>query len=251
MGDSLPSTTNLSRQQFRRIAMVGEGSSFSTVLSLPPSLLLRIRSSSSSSSYRARILCGNGAIVDGLGRAPGKRSRWMLAGRCLLLCSSMKQGWQEEWRSRAKAFTHVVNLRCNRQNAHRSPLVVDEFGGQYEENFEDVQKHLLDYFTYKAVKTVLAQLHEMHPMQYSWFYNFVVHNKPQDSKYFLRVLVKERQELGERVMVTRLHLFNKWVKKYNHTNVHNAISDQNLELLRERLIETVKWPSDADDKKEI
>lgn len=26
------------------------------------------------------------------------------------------------------------------------------------------------------------------------------------------VLEQERQELGERVMVTRLHLFNKWVK---------------------------------------
>jgi hypothetical protein len=77
--------------------------------------------------------------------------------------------------------------------------------------------------------------------------SFVVNNKPQDSKLFLRVLVKEKQELGERVMVTRLHLFNKWVKKYNHAQMHEAISDQNLELLRERLIQTVKLTSDVDD----
>jgi hypothetical protein len=108
-------------------------------------------------------------------------------------------------------------------------------------------QHLVDYFTYKAVKTVLAQLSEMNPLKYAWFYNFVVNNKPQDSKLFLRVLVKEKQELGERVMVTRLHLFNKWVKKYNHAQMHKAISDQNLELLRERLIQTVKLTSDGDD----
>ncbi|MCO5561137.1 hypothetical protein L7F22_014758 [Adiantum nelumboides] len=87
-----------------------------------------------------------------------------------------------------------------------------EIAGQYEESFADVDKHLLDYFTFKAVRTVLVQLYEMNPAQYTWFYRFVVENKPQDSKVFLSVLVKERQELGERVMVTRLHLYNLWIK---------------------------------------
>eukprot|EP01018_Ginkgo_biloba_P032719 Gb_02161 [translate_table: standard] len=106
--------------------------------------------------------------------------------------------------------------------------------------------HLLDYLTFKAVRTVLGQLYEMNPTQYMWFYNFVVNNKPGDGKSFLRLLVKERQELAERVMVTRLHLFNKWVKVYSHVNMHQAINDQNLELMRERLVQTVKWPSDND-----
>eukprot|EP01018_Ginkgo_biloba_P008391 Gb_25794 [translate_table: standard] len=109
-----------------------------------------------------------------------------------------------------------------------------------------VVQHLLDYFTFKAVRTVLAQLHEMNPSDYVWFYNFVVNKKPGDGKVFLRFLVKEKQELGERVMITRLHLFNKWVKKYNHANMQQAISDQNLELMRERLVDIVKWPSDND-----
>lgn len=33
-------------------------------------------------------------------------------------------------------------------------------------------QHLVDYFTYKAVKTVLAQLSEMNPLQYAWFYKW-------------------------------------------------------------------------------
>jgi hypothetical protein len=52
--------------------------------------------------------------------------------------------------------------------------------------------------------------------------SFVVNNKPQDSKLFLRVLVKEKQQLGERVMVTRLHLFNKWVKVSLHADLHGT-----------------------------
>lgn len=120
-------------------------------------------------------------------------------------------------------------------------MVRDDLGGQYEDSFDDVDKHLLDYFTFKAVRTVLAQLAEMNPHQYAWFYNYVVNVKPQDSKVFLQRLVKEKQELAERVMVTRLHLFNKWVKKYNHAQLHKAISDENLALLRERLMQTVKF----------
>jgi hypothetical protein len=36
-------------------------------------------------------------------------------------------------------------------------------------------------------------------------------------------------------------------QKYNHVQMHKAISDQNLELLRERLIQTVKLTSDGDN----
>jgi hypothetical protein len=162
----------------------------------------------------------------------------------LQLHCSMTQAWQD-WRSTAQALSSMIPTYTT--SGHHGPMVVDDLGGQYEETFDDVHKHLVDYFTYKAVKTVLAQLSEMNPLKYAWFYNFVVNNKPQDSKLFLRVLVKEKQELGERVMVTRLHLFNKWVKKYNHAQMHKAISDQNLELLRERLIQTVKLTSDGDD----
>lgn len=132
--------------------------------------------------------------------------------------------------------------RCRGASRRRRPsTLVAEIAGQYDENFDDIQKNMLDYFTFKAVKTVLGQLGEMNPPAYKWFYNFVVQNKPQDSKLFIRSLVKENQELAERVMVTRLHLFNKWVKRYNHEELYTAIKGQNLELLRERLIQTVTF----------
>ncbi|XP_028078673.1 chaperonin-like RbcX protein 2, chloroplastic [Camellia sinensis] len=84
----------------------------------------------------------------------------------------------------------------------------------------------------------------MNPPKYRWFYDFVASNKPGDGKRFIRILGKEKQDLAERVMVTRLHLYGRWVKKCDHAEIYKEISDQNLELMRERLMETVIWPSD-------
>ncbi|XP_022944576.1 chaperonin-like RbcX protein 2, chloroplastic [Cucurbita moschata] len=134
--------------------------------------------------------------------------------------------------------------RRRNQRRNRRLVVVNEFAGQYEESFDDVKMQILNYFTYKAVKTVLNQLYEMNPTQYRWFYDFVVNHKPRDGKRFIRTLVKEKQDLAERVMITRLHLYNKWVKKCDHAEIYKEISDENLELMRERLMETVIWPSD-------
>ena len=87
------------------------------------------------------------------------------------------------------------------------------------------------YVWYWIAKTI-----DFHPF---FPHSFVVDHKPQDSKLFLRTLVQvcvaadefmkknisfpktyagetwwtqEKQELCERVMVTRLHLYNKWIK---------------------------------------
>ncbi|XP_071931697.1 chaperonin-like RbcX protein 2, chloroplastic [Coffea arabica] len=122
--------------------------------------------------------------------------------------------------------------------------IVDEFGGQYEEGFDDVKDEIINYLTYKAVRTVLNQLYEMNPPKYTWFHNFVADNVPNTGKGFLQKLAKERQDLAERVMITRLHLYGKWIKACNHGEIYNKISDQNLELMRERLMETIIWPSD-------
>ncbi|ERN00871.1 hypothetical protein AMTRI_Chr03g139970 [Amborella trichopoda] len=168
----------------------------------------------------------------------------------LELSSSFTDAWQE-WRLNAKFLSGLVRGHSRKQRRTQFPLIVDELGGQYEDNFDDVKKQILNYFTYKAVRTVLNQLYEMNPTQYKWFYNFVATNKPGDGKRFIRSLGKEQQELAERVMVTRLHLYGKWVKKYNHAETYQAISDQNLELMRERLIETVKWPSDDSNTEKI
>jgi hypothetical protein len=137
------------------------------------------------------------------------------------------------------------------QKGRSSLVIVNELAGQYEDSFEDVKTQIVNYFTYKAVRTVLNQLYEMNPTKYRWFYDFIVANKPGDGKRFIRTLVKEKQDLAERVMVTRLHLYGKWVKKCDHAAMYKEISDQNLELMRERLMETVIWPSDDTDTEKI
>ncbi|XP_044506211.1 chaperonin-like RbcX protein 2, chloroplastic [Mangifera indica] len=162
--------------------------------------------------------------------------------------SSFVDSWQD-WRVSSKLiWNKVYNKNCSRkmkqQRRDGRLVIVNEFAGQYDDGFEDVKTQILNYFTYKAVRTVMNQLYEMNPTQYRWFYDFVVSNKPGDGKRFIRTLVKEKQDLAERVMITRLHLYGKWVKKCNHAEIYKEISDENLELMRERLIETVIWPSD-------
>ncbi|KAK4608411.1 hypothetical protein RGQ29_001993 [Quercus rubra] len=156
-----------------------------------------------------------------------------------------------ELRLSRKALSGIVNRSSRKQRKDRRFVIVNELGGQYEDTFEDVKTQILNYFTYKAVRTVLNQLYEMNPTQYRWFYDFVVSNKPNDGKRFIRSLGKEKQDLAERVMITRLHLYGKWVKKCNHAEIYQEISDQNLELMRERLMETVIWPSDDTNTERI
>ncbi|XP_021278453.1 chaperonin-like RbcX protein 2, chloroplastic [Herrania umbratica] len=168
----------------------------------------------------------------------------------LELGSSFVDSWQD-WRLSGKLIPGIVNSCSRKQRKDRRLVVVSEVAGQYEDSFEDVKTQLLNYFTYKAVRTVLHQLYEMNPPQYTWFYQFVATNKPSDGKRFIRILGKERQELAERVMITRLHLYGKWVKKCDHAQIYKEISDENLELMRERLMETVVWPSDDTNTEKI
>ncbi|KDO61250.1 hypothetical protein CISIN_1g027198mg [Citrus sinensis] len=180
-----------------------------------------------------------------------KRKKVKVAARSLELGSSFVDSW-DDWRLSSKVISNMVNRssRKRKQRRDRRPVIVNEVGGQYEDSFEDVKKQIQNYFTYKAVRTVLHQLYEMNPTQYMWFYNFVATNKPGDGKHFIRILGK-KQDLAERVMITRLHLYGKWVKKCDHAQMYKAISDENLELMRERLIETVIWPSDDSNTEKI
>ncbi|CAA2998429.1 Hypothetical predicted protein [Olea europaea subsp. europaea] len=118
--------------------------------------------------------------------------------------------------SSVKAITRTKNLKKHRKMRR---VIVDELAGQYEDNFGDVTSQILDYFTYKAVRTVLNQLYEMNPTQYRWFYDYVATNEHGYGKRFLRNLGKEKHELAERVMVTRLHLYGKWIKVRERQNI--------------------------------
>uniref|UniRef100_A0A2P2KBW2 Uncharacterized protein LOC105140338 n=1 Tax=Rhizophora mucronata TaxID=61149 RepID=A0A2P2KBW2_RHIMU len=176
-----------------------------------------------------------------------KRNQSAKAGS-LELGSPFLDSWQS-CRLSSKAISS--NRSSRKQRKDRRLVVVSEFAGQYEDNFEDVKTQILNYFTYKAVRTVLHQLYEMNPTQYMWFYDFVASNKPGDGKRFIRTLGKEKQDLAERVMITRLHLYGKWVKKCDHAEIYKYISNENLDLMRERLMETVIWPSDDTNTEKI
>lgn len=169
----------------------------------------------------------------------------------LELGSSFHGSWND-WRLQARAVSRNVS-RCfpKKPRTQRNFKIVSEVAGQYEDSFEDVKMQILNYFTYKAVRTVLSQLYEMNPTQYMWFYEFVASNKPGDGKRFISILGKEKHDLAERVMITRLHLYGKWIKKCNHAEIYQEISDENLELMRERLMETVIWPSDDTNAEKI
>ncbi|OAY48520.1 chaperonin-like RbcX protein 2, chloroplastic [Manihot esculenta] len=193
-------------------------------------------------------LKNSGELV--LQRNSMKRKQLVRPGS-LELGSSFVDSWHDG-RFSSKAISGIVSAKSSRkQRKDRRLVVVCELGGQYEDSFGDVKRQLLNYFTYKAVRTVLNQLYEMNPTQYRWFYDFVASNQPGEGKRFIRTLVKEHQGLAERVMVTRLHLYGKWVKKCNHAEIYQEISDENLELMRERLKETVIWPSDDSNWEKI
>ncbi|KAK9058573.1 hypothetical protein SSX86_023415 [Deinandra increscens subsp. villosa] len=136
-------------------------------------------------------------------------------------------------------------VASKKQKRVKGFVIVNSLGGQYEdETFSDVKSQIFNLFTLTAATTVLNQLYETNPTQYRWLNDFVRINKPTNRKRFLLILQKENHELAERVMETRLHLFAKWVKNLDHDQMYKDLSDQNLELMRERLMETVKWPSD-------
>ncbi|KAF8009211.1 hypothetical protein BT93_J0257 [Corymbia citriodora subsp. variegata] len=194
-------------------------------------------------SHTSPCLC----LVDSNSMARKQFSRVSSLG------SSFLDSWHDR-RAEAKALSTSALRRSSRKRQHKERgrlVVVGELGGQYEDTFEDVKTQMLNYFTYKAVRTVLNQLYEMNPTQYRWFYDFVADNKPGDGKRFIRILGKERHNLAERVMVTRLHLYGKWIKKCDHAKIYKEISDENLELMRERLIETVIWPADDTNTEKI
>ncbi|CAI0412589.1 unnamed protein product [Linum tenue] len=194
-------------------------------------------------------MVGSSVVLDSLPdlvipRSSSMKKKQQLAGRSVELGSSFAISGIC---SRSKGMARKQQQRKDQ----RRLVIVAELGGQYEDTFNDVKTQIMNYFTYKAVRTVMNQLYEMNPTHYRWFYDFVVMNKPGTGKHFIRTLAKERQDLAERVMVTRLHLYGKWIKKCNHAEMYQEISDENLALMRERLLETVIWPSDDTNTEKI
>ncbi|KAL3380752.1 hypothetical protein AABB24_001080 [Solanum stoloniferum] len=164
----------------------------------------------------------------------------------LNLSSSFLEAWCE-WRLSAKMVSLALNGGSRKRQKIRKFTVVGGLEVEDDDSGEDVKNEIINVITYKAVRTVLQQLYEMNPPQYTWFYNFIANHVPNTGKNFLQQLFKEKRELAERVMITRLSLYSIWMEKCDHAELYNRISDENVELMRERLAQTVIWPSDDDE----
>ena len=81
-------------------------------------------------------------------------------------------------------FEYSRNVSCN----------ADMGGEYYGDSFGDVDKHLVDYFTYKALRVVLEQLQEMDTSpgkrEYTWLYKFAVEHSVRDSRLFIKVRLR-------------------------------------------------------------
>ncbi len=115
----------------------------------------------------------------------------------------------QKWRGKARTGGHVTTIAANRirlQNANRNnesknnqrgKLVIRnaDLGGSYGDSFVDVDNLLVNYFTFKALKSSLAQMQEtdLSPGkgEYKWLYNFASENYKNDGQKFIRALFAE------------------------------------------------------------
>ena len=99
---------------------------------------------------------------------------------------------------------------------------------------KDTAKVLTSYFTYQALRTVLAQLSENDPPQALWLHSFSSKNSIQDGETFLLELLTEKQELAFRIMTVRQHLAEE-VADFLPEMVRTSIQQSNMEHRRQHL----------------
>ncbi|MEM8605046.1 MAG: chaperonin family protein RbcX [Cyanobacteria bacterium P01_H01_bin.121] len=103
---------------------------------------------------------------------------------------------------------------------------------------KDSAQTLTNYLTFQAVKTVIEQLSETDPPVAIWLRQFSADFSFQkDSEFYIQQLLKNRQELGFRVMTVREHLADnipEFLTEMVKSQVHTANLDQRRHLF-ERL----------------
>lgn len=116
-------------------------------------------------------------------------------------------------------------------------------GAQYGERFADVDRVLVSYFTFRALKETLSQIQQTdlspNKTEYKWLYTFASENNPNDSQRFIKALFAARPDYGQRILAQRQSLFDDWGDHFMPQTVGKAIEDQNLEHLRDQLFATV------------
>ncbi|MBD1807871.1 chaperonin family protein RbcX [Microcoleus sp. FACHB-SPT15] len=107
---------------------------------------------------------------------------------------------------------------------------------------KDTAKVLTSYFTYQALRTVLAQLSENDPPQALWLHSFCSRNSIQDGEAFLLALLQEKQELALRLMTVRQHMAEE-VAEFLPEMVRTSIQQSNTEHRRQHLERITQFTS--------
>jgi len=136
----------------------------------------------------------------------------------------------------------------------RGGLIVrkGDLGGNYGDSFADVDNVLINYFTFKALKSTLAQMQETDvspgKQEYKWLYNFAAENNPNNGASFIRKLFAAgRKDHAERLIRQREDMLNRWIKMLVATggaDVGIKMQKNNLELLREHMMQSVSFASE-------
>lgn len=71
---------------------------------------------------------------------------------------------------------------------------------------KDTAKTLQSYLTYRAMRVVVAQLHETNPPKAIWLQGFSSTGKIQDGEAYLEELMAVEPEMAMRLMTVRAHL---------------------------------------------
>jgi hypothetical protein len=126
-------------------------------------------------------------------------------------------------------------------------------GGEYDENYDDVEVYLMHYLTYKALRSVMSVLLEEEDAEidYQWLQEFMLSHTSvaTDSETFLKELASERPDLALRISESRMVIYKDWMKKYDSLQLYERIKGSNLHIMRYQLTETVKL-DDAEAVKE-
>ncbi|MGF1538025.1 MAG: chaperonin family protein RbcX [Elainellaceae cyanobacterium] len=109
---------------------------------------------------------------------------------------------------------------------------------------KDTAKTVTSYLTYRAIRTVIAQLRETNPQLSMWLHGFSSGSKIQDGDAYLRELLQENQALAFRIMTVRAHLAEE-ITEFLPEMVCSGIQQANMEHRRQYLERITRLDADS------
>lgn len=115
---------------------------------------------------------------------------------------------------------------------------------------KDTAKTITSYLTYRAIRTVVAQLRETNPALSMWLHDFSSTNNIQDGEVYLRELLKANQALAFRIMTVRAHLADE-ITEFLPEMVCSGVQQANMEHRRQYLERITRLEADIASGAEV